>query len=184
MIFQQQIPALNALTKENGFRHVVSVDKYGGIGKDGKQPWYIAADLKRFKQLTDGHTVVMGRRTYEDIERVATERGIEFLPGRKCYVISNTEEFKPSHAIKLSSVGSLRDLNIIEGGEQVFVIGGYRLYVETLPFTTHCYMTVVDRDGDCDVYYPIKAISQQFVPVNKAGDIDKDEFVFVDYERP
>jgi dihydrofolate reductase len=183
MIFQTQTPALNALTIENGFKHIVSVNSYGGIGKDGKQPWYISEDLKRFKELTQGHTVVMGRKTYLDIERIAQEKGLEFLPGRKCYVVSNTEDFTPQHAIKIPSVGRLRDVNIMEDGETVFVIGGYYLYVETLPFTTHCYMTVVKNTDDCDVFYPIKAISSQFMPVNKVGEFDEDDFVFVDYTR-
>jgi dihydrofolate reductase len=183
MIFQNVTPAVNALTIDNGFKHIVSVNSYGGIGKDGKQPWYIKEDLKRFKELTMGHTVVMGRRTYLDVERIAQEKGIEFLPGRKCYVVSNTEDFTPAHATKIPSVGKLRDINIMQDGETVFVIGGYYLFVETLPFTTHCYMTVVKNTDDCDVFYPIKAISTNFVPVNKAGELDGDNFVFVDYVR-
>ncbi len=134
--------------------HVVAVAENGVIGKDGKLPWHFPVDLKFFKDLTTGHTVIMGRKTFDSIGKA--------LPNRKNIVISRQArpeaagvEFVPSVAAALDQA---------KQGE-TFIIGGASIYAETLPFVDGIYMTRIGQTYEGDAFYP--GISAAFGEVSR-----------------
>ena len=112
------------------------------IGKDNGIPWQIPADLARFKELTMGHTVIMGRRTYESIGRV--------LPGRENIIVSSTLQ-KVDGAVVVST---LQDALDAATHEEVFVIGGAALYREALPLAEQLDLTEVHLAPEGDTWFP------------------------------
>ncbi|MBO7275815.1 MAG: dihydrofolate reductase [Clostridia bacterium] len=123
---------------------IVARSKNNVIGKDGRIPWFIKGELKQFKELTSGHVVIMGRRSYEEIGRP--------LPNRKNIVVSNTTSFSGENLV---TVGSLKEAIEISHGEDIFIGGGYRLFEEVLPIVDVMYITEIDtvvENGD--VFFP------------------------------
>lgn len=118
---------------------VVAAADNGVIGKDGAIPWHIAADLKRFKALTMGHTIVMGRKTWDSLPRKP-------LPGRANVVVTRQADWQAEGAVRASSLGQA-----VEGTSgPVFVIGGAQIYDIALPHATRIELTEVHGafDGD------------------------------------
>jgi dihydrofolate reductase len=125
---------------------IACTDNKGGIGKDGKMPWNLPEDLARFKRLTMGYPVIMGRKTFESIGRP--------LPGRVNIVLTHdlgwTQEF-------VETANSLKEaLAIAEAtiAGRAFVIGGAEIYKQALPLASIIELTVIDRDFDCDTFFP------------------------------
>jgi dihydrofolate reductase len=113
------------------------------IGRDNQLPWRLPADLKRFKQLTMGHTLLMGRKTYESIGRP--------LPGRTTVVVSRQAGYAPEGVIVAASV----DEAIARApGEQVFVAGGAEIYRQTLARADRLYLTLIDAPFAGDTWFP------------------------------
>jgi dihydrofolate reductase len=119
----------------------------GVIGRGGDIPWRVPEDLARFKQVTMGHTVVMGRRTWESLPA-----GVRPLPGRRNVVLSRRTDFTADGALV---VGSLDD-SLTE--PETWVIGGAQIYLLALPYATRCEVTEVEinlpRDDD-DALAPV-----------------------------
>jgi dihydrofolate reductase len=111
------------------------------IGKNGKLPWHIPEDLARFKQLTTGHTVIMGRKTFDSLDKP--------FPNRVNIVIT-------SNVINgVKSYPSLEfALQALNNEKEVFVIGGGRVYTNALRFADELRLTLLDRDVDGDTYFP------------------------------
>lgn len=112
------------------------------IGCGNKIPWHLPDDFKWFKQITTGHTIVMGRKTFESIGRP--------LPNRKTIVISRGGFAHPG-VVTISNLEAL-DINA-EAGE-VFICGGAQLYTQTIPFCSDLYLTVVKREVEGDAFFP------------------------------
>jgi dihydrofolate reductase len=123
---------------------VVAVARNGGIGKDNALPWRIPEDLKRFKALTLGHPVIMGRATHESIGKPLVER-------RNLVVSTTRSEFPGCEVVR-----SLGEALTLAGSSNTMpmIIGGARLYAEALPLATHLFLTEVDRDVDADTFFP------------------------------
>lgn len=115
------------------------------IGREGQLPWRLSADLQRFKRLTMGHPIIMGRKTFESIGRP--------LPGRQSIVISRQPDF---HAEGVQVANDLHDALRIAGNasNEVFVIGGAQIYALALPFADRLYITLVEADIGGDTYFP------------------------------
>lgn len=114
------------------------------IGRSNALPWYLPADLRRFKRLTSGHTVVMGRKTYESVGRP--------LPDRRNIVISSSKDFRPPG---VSVVSSLDDaLMLAKDDGDVFVIGGARVFEAALPLGDRLELTRVHAAIPGDVFFP------------------------------
>jgi dihydrofolate reductase len=114
------------------------------IGRDGGLPWHLPSDMKHFRELTTGGTVVMGRKTYESIpERFRP------LPDRRNVVLSSTVASLDGAEV----FSSLRDA-LAAAGEDCFVIGGGTTYAEALPLAARVYATEVDGDVDGDTFFP------------------------------
>jgi len=123
---------------------VAAVASNGIIGANGALPWRLPEDLQHFKRVTLGHPVIMGRRTWESLKGP--------LPGRDNIVVTRTAGYEaPGAAV----AGSLEAALALCLGERVaFVIGGSRLFAESLPFAAGLVMTEIYRDFDGDTWFP------------------------------
>lgn len=135
---------------------VAAVAKNRVIGAGGALPWHISADLKRFKQITMGKPVVMGRKTFESIGRP--------LEGRANVVISSSNDYQPSGVTVVPSFADALKLGqtIAEANEdgEVMVIGGAQVYHDALVRADRLYLTEVDAEYDGDVFFPELASGQ------------------------
>lgn len=116
------------------------------IGRDGALPWRLPADLKRFKQLTMGHALIVGRKTWESIGRP--------LPGRTMIVVTRQPGYQAEGTRVVHSVDeALRLAREVSPGE-AFVAGGAELYRETLPLADRLHLTRIERDFPGDTRFP------------------------------
>jgi dihydrofolate reductase len=122
----------------------------GVIGQHNTLPWSIPSDLERFRQLTIGHSVVMGRKTWESIpERFRP------LPGRTNIVLTREEDYRANGAVVVSSIEQACIAAIeAPGADEMFVIGGAEIYRLFLPFVDKAYITEVYASIVGDVYFP------------------------------
>lgn len=123
---------------------IVAMARDRVIGKDGRLPWHLSADLKRFKALTMGHPIVMGRKTYDSIGRA--------LPGRRNIVVSRNEKLAINEADRATSLRAALDL--AANAEQVFVIGGEQIYRLALPLADRIELTEIDTAVAGDAWFP------------------------------
>lgn len=122
---------------------IVARSKNNVIGKDGKIPWKIKGEQKQFKDLTLNNTVIMGRRTYEEIGHP--------LPNRKNIVISRTMNYQDNNLITVDSLE--KALQLVEGN--AYIIGGYNLFKEIIPIVDIMYITEIKKVvEDGDVFFP------------------------------
>lgn len=134
---------------------LVAVAKNGVIGRKNTLPWRLPPDLKRFKMLTMGHSLIMGRKTYESIGRP--------LPGRNCIVITHQAGRKIPGAIVVNSIAEALKACINSQGNghtdatrdtECFVIGGAEILRQMLPQCNRMYLTEIQREFDGDVVFP------------------------------
>jgi len=129
---------------------VVACDKNRVIGKENKLPWKIPADLQRFKRLTTGHPVIMGRKTWESIPEKFRP-----LPGRTNIVVTRNESYSAQGAIISNSVKNALELaRTSPGQEEIFFIGGAQIYTEAKPLADRLYVTEVDTEIEGDAFFP------------------------------
>ena len=148
---------------------IAALDHRRAIGKDGKLPWHIPEDLKRFKRLTTGHAVLMGRRTWESLGRP--------LPGRRNVVLSS------SPVPGIESYASIEEsLRALVSAERVFVIGGGNVYAQLIDRADELYLTLVDRNVEADAFFPPYEHLLGTV-FREAARERHPEFEFVDYVR-
>ena len=127
---------------------IVAMAKNKVIGKDNKLPWQIPEDLKRFKRLTLGHPIIMGRKTFESIGRP--------LPGRDNLVLSRDPQYQ---AVGIQSFTSLEEVlqfcrNNYATDEEVFVIGGEQIFKQALPLADRIYLTKILSEVEGDTFFP------------------------------
>lgn len=112
------------------------------IGRDGGMPWHLPGDLRRFRELTTGHAVVMGRKTYESLPDAFRP-----LPGRRNVVLTSDPAFRADGA------EVVRDLDAALAGD-CFVIGGGAVYAQALPHAQRVYATEIEGELDGDTFFP------------------------------
>ncbi len=116
------------------------------IGKNNELIWHIPEDLKRFKELTTGHVIIMGRKTFESLGRV--------LPNRKHVILTQNRNYKIEES-NVEIVYSVEELKkYIDNDEENFVIGGGMIYQLLLPFTQKMYITEIHKNYDGDTTFP------------------------------
>ena len=126
---------------------IVAVSDNNVIGKDNKIIWHLPEDLKRFKELTTGHTIIMGRKTFESLGRV--------LPNRKHIVITRDTNYNVDNP-NVKIVNNIEDIeNYIESDEESFVIGGAIIYRQLMDKVDKMYVTRIHEKFDGDAYFPI-----------------------------
>lgn len=134
---------------------IAALDSKRGIGKNGKLPWHISDDLKRFKELTNGHTIIMGRKTFESIGRPLPNRYnivITRDAGFKIYDLRESSDF----AIVSSLEEGIEKAQGIPNKSEVFIIGGGQIYKEALDknLVNKLYLTLVEGDFGADTFFP------------------------------
>lgn len=125
---------------------IVAIADNGVIGRDNDLPWHLSADLRRFKRLTMGHHLVMGRRTFDSIGRP--------LPGRQMIVISRSQPELPDGVDLAPSLDAALAHAREAGDTEVFIAGGAQIYRSALPLAERLYLTRVHRDFPGDVVFP------------------------------
>ena len=125
---------------------IVAKAKNNIIGKDNKLLWDLPEDLKRFKELTTGHVIIMGRKTFESLGKV--------LPDRKHIVFSQNPDFKVADE-NVEVVNSMLQIQeYIENEEENFVIGGAMIYNLLMPYVKKMYVTEIDKEYEGDAFFP------------------------------
>lgn len=154
---------------------IVAAD--GAIGRGGDQPFHISEDFRHFKQLTLGHPIIMGRKTFEALPKGA-------LPGRRNIVITRNPDYKPEGA---ETAVSLDEAFAMTEGEEAFVIGGGHVYAAALDIVDTLYITEVNATvPDADTYFP--AVDAEKWEVAEKGETLTDprsghSFCFLTYKR-
>ena len=149
------------------------------IGGDNKLLWHISEDLKRFKEITSGHTIIMGRKTFESLPKV--------LPNRHHIIITRDKNFK----VDSEAVTIINDISDViskfkDTEEEVFIIGGGEIYKTLMPYTKKLYLTRVYKDFEGDTTFPSinydewKIINKSEIKVNPKDNLNYD---FIDLEK-
>lgn len=153
---------------------IAAIARNGAIGLDNTLPWHLTEDLKRFKSLTMGHHIIMGRKTYESLGRL--------LPGRTTVIVTRNPAYQVEGALTATSLEAA--VALCENDSEPFMIGGAELYADALALADKLYITWIERDYDGDAWFP---------PFDKTlwQEIDRQPgvgahglpYVFVDYVR-
>ena len=139
---------------------IVAIDRKGGIGRGGDLLFHISADLRRFKALTLGHTVVMGRKTFESLPKGA-------LPGRRNIVVTRNAAYTAPGA---DIAHSLEEALAMASGE-IFIIGGAEIYRQALPLADKLFLTVINAEAEnADTYFPVIPLAQYRVSAVESPD--------------
>lgn len=122
---------------------IVAFAKNRVIGNKGCIPWKIKGEQKRFRELTTGNVVIMGRRSYEEIGRP--------LPNRTTIVVSGTKNFDGENCMTAKSLAEAIEM---AGDRKIYISGGARLYEEAVPLVERMYITEIDLEVEGDTYFP------------------------------
>lgn len=155
---------------------IAAMAKNRVIGCENKLPWNLPADLKRFKKLTLGHHIIMGRKTYESIGKP--------LPGRTSIIITRQENYKAPGCYVVNSIEDA--LKTASNDDEVFITGGEQVYKQTLNLAERLYLTLIGVDLKGDAYFP-KFNEKDFELISRENHLrDKENphpFSFLVYER-
>lgn len=154
---------------------VVAISENRAIGKDNKLLWYLPNDLKHFKAITSGHTVIMGRKTYESVGKP--------LPNRRNIIITR-QDIKIEGCEVVNSIKAALELCRTE--REVFIVGGAEIYKQSLHLTDRIYLTVVHQQFEGDSFFPeikktdwLQASREDHQPDDK----NSLPYSFITYER-
>lgn len=130
---------------------VVAIGKNRELGKDGKLLWHIPDDLKRFKALTLGHPIIMGRKTFESI--------VGYVGGpfseRTNIVVTRDPDWKYEGVTVVRSIEeAIEKAKDAPGAEEIHIGGGAEIYKQALPYITKLYLTRIDAEGEADTFFP------------------------------
>lgn len=146
------------------------------IGKKGGLPWYIPEELKRFKETTMGHPIIMGRKTHESIGRV--------LSGRTNIIITHDPKYQAEGCVVVHSLDeALRSAQGSPGDDEVFVIGGGEIYKQALPLADKVYLTDIDKEIKGDVFFPDYSEFKKLVYESDWQEHEGFRYKFMELER-
>jgi len=150
---------------------IAACSKNRVIGGDGKLLWHLPEDLKRFKSLTTGNPIVMGRKTYESIGKA--------LPGRLNIILTKNRDFKADNCLIYNNI---YDLLEIYQQSNLFVIGGGEIYKMFLPFADKIELTLIDKDFEGDTFFPELGSDwiESNVEINSNGEF---EYKYITYQN-
>ncbi len=165
---------------------IAAIGKNNEIGKGNQLLWKMPADMKHFRTITSGHTVIMGRKTFESIGRP--------LQNRKNIVITRDAAYMPegvdvmyslNEALKLAALERGRKFEENQDEVEIFVIGGGEIYKQALPLAQKLYITHIDATLDADVFFPVigpewKKMSEDSHPADAENEYP---FSFVEYKK-
>lgn len=152
---------------------IVAMSKNRVIGNNNELIWKLSSDLKRFKELTTGHPVVMGRKTYESIGRP--------LPNRRNIIITRNLEYEVDGC---EVVSSLEEALLLTGSD-CFIIGGGEIYKQSLEIADKIYLTLVHKDFEGDTTFP--ELGSDWATINtknfEADEKNEYNYSFIEYDR-
>lgn len=155
---------------------IVAASRNNVIGKDNDLVWHLSSDLKRFKKLTTGHHIIMGRKTFESIGKP--------LPNRTSIIITRQPDYKVDGCIVVNSLEEA--LNRVENDEEVFIIGGGSIYSEAVEKADKLYLTRVHADVDGDTYFP-KLVYKEWETLSREDHLPDEKnpypYSFIDMKR-
>jgi dihydrofolate reductase len=154
---------------------IAAVAQNLAIGKNNQLLWHLPEDLKRFKEITKGHPVLMGQKTFESLGKP--------LPGRVNIVISIDPNYRAEGCVIVHSLEEALEAGKKTGSDEIFVIGGGSIYKQFLPKADKLYITKVHRDFEADVFFP--PYEDRFKKIvysrdSQQGDL---EYTFLELER-
>jgi dihydrofolate reductase len=157
---------------------IVAMDEQRGIGVEGRLPWHLPADLKRFKSLTMGHHLIMGRKTYESIGNP--------LPGRTMIIVTRNPNYQPDGCMVARSLETAIEFARMGMDNEAFIIGGGDLFEQSIDLADRIYLSQIHATLPADVYFP--EISSDDWQETKSEHFPADEnnlhdFTFIILER-
>jgi dihydrofolate reductase len=157
---------------------IVAVSANNVIGKDNDLIWRLSEDLKRFKRITSGHSIIMGRLNYESIGRP--------LPNRTNIIITRQTDYQVEGCVVVNSVEEALNVARENGDDEAFIIGGAQIYRLAMPLVEKIYLTEVHQEFDGDVFFD--ELGDEWQEVHREGPFpktekDQCEYSFVDLER-
>ncbi len=150
---------------------IVAMAENRVIGHRGKIPWKIPGEQKRFRELTLGNTIIMGRKTLEEIGKP--------LPERKTILISKTRWLETEECTTVSSLEEA--LSMVNPNEEVFIAGGGQVYREALPYADRIYLTLIHQQVEGDTYFPF--FFEEFQKIEEKGQDGEIPYTYYLYER-
>ncbi|MCP4123364.1 MAG: dihydrofolate reductase [Bacteroidetes bacterium] len=157
---------------------IVAAAKNNVIGKDNQMIWRLSTDLKRFKRLTTGKHILMGRKTFESLGKP--------LPNRTNIVVTRNEDYKAEGVVVFPSLVSAMAQCRKDGVEELFIIGGGEIYKKMLPVSDRLYLTRVLAEPEGDTYFPEIHDEDWMIVLEEAHLADEKNdhnYIFVDLER-
>jgi len=154
---------------------IVAIAKNRAIGKNNKLLWYLPNDLKHFKDVTSGHTVIMGRKTFDSVGKP--------LPRRRNIVVTRQDISIEGCEVVQSIEAALA---LCAGEDEVFIVGGAEIYRQAIPLTNRIYLTIIDQEFEGDTFFPEldKADWQETQRENfEPDDKNKYSYSFITLER-
>jgi dihydrofolate reductase len=142
---------------------VVAMSKNNVIGHNNELIWHLPADLKHFKEITTGHYIIMGRKTFESIGKP--------LPNRTSIVITRNKDYKIEGCIMANSLQDA--IEKAAGQDEVFIIGGAEIYRQSMDWVDKIYLTQVDADFEGDAKFPLINFEKWKIISNIANNKDK-----------
>lgn len=151
---------------------IVAVTKNNVIGNNGIMPWKIKGEQRRFRELTTGHTIIVGRKTFQAEGKP--------LPNRKTIIISKTKNIECENCVTVKSLKEA--LELAKDEKEIFIAGGGEIYRQVLPMTDRIYLTIIDKVIEGDVYFP-KINEDEFVKAYEERIEGEIPYTYYTYER-
>jgi dihydrofolate reductase len=129
---------------------IAAIGKNGVIGRDGRLPWHLPDDLKRFRAITWGKPIIMGRKTHESLGRA--------LPGRTNIVLTRSPAYQAAGCTVVDSPDEALVLARSSGAEEAVIIGGSEVFRQFMPLCEKVYLTIVEGDFEGDVFFPVTLV--------------------------
>jgi len=155
---------------------IAAIGRNRELGRGNKLIWHIPSDIKRFRELTNGHPIIMGRKTYQSINRL--------LPNRTNIIVSRDQNYKAEGALVANSIEeAIEKAKLEHGSEEVFIIGGAQIYSLGMQHANKLYLTIIEaEESSADAFFPDYAEFKKVV-FRQKGEENGLKFEFVDLER-
>lgn len=155
---------------------IACIDSKHGIGSNNQLPWHLPEDLRYFRRVTEGHPIVMGRKTYESIGKP--------LPNRTNFVLSRNPQFLTPSSVIITEPSTILSRFFGKESPEVFIIGGSSIYEYFLPYAEKLYLTELEETFDCDAYFPSFSLSEwKNIKKEKGKECDEFDYYFSIYTR-
>lgn len=157
---------------------MLAMDRNRIIGRNNDLPWHLPKDFRFFKERTTGHTVIMGRKTYDSLGGA--------LPNRKNVVVTKKNTTFPEEVEVITELKTIQDWNKANPEKEFFVIGGGHIFKQVMPYADRMYITLIDESFEGDIYFPEFNEEEWNLTSNEKGEKDDKnpyDYYFLQYDR-